>query len=112
MLLLLVLAAVEGRLHIIARSRIDEVDAGGIVAEFGGGGDHEAGSASIKKIPIVEAKERLINVLRDKVRIRKCAKDIMSFPVKTVSASQSIAEAGDLMAKSEVDAMSVGKDRA
>ena len=96
---LFVLAAVEGRLHIIARSRIDEVDAGEVVAEFGGGGHHEAASASIKKIPIVEAKERLINVLRDKVRIRKCAKDIMSSPVKTVSASQSIAEAGDMMAR-------------
>src|SRR3990172_6502847 len=107
---LFVLAAVEGRLHIIARSRIDEVDAGEIVAEFGGGGHHEAASASIKKIPIVEAKERLINVLRDKVRIRKCAKDIMSFPVKTVSASQSIAEAGDLMAKYDMDALPVVDD--
>jgi len=107
---LFVLAVVEGRLHIIARSRIDEVDAGEIVAEFGGGGHHEAASASIKKIPIVEAKERLINVLRDKVRIRKCAKDIMSFPVKTISASQSIAEAGDLMARYDMDALPVVDD--
>jgi tRNA nucleotidyltransferase (CCA-adding enzyme) len=107
---LFVLAAVEGRLHIIARSRINEVDAGEIVAEFGGGGHHEAASASIKKIPIVEAKERLINVLRDKVKIRKCAKDIMSFPVKTISASQSIAEAGDLMARYDMDALPVVDD--
>ncbi|MDO8445773.1 MAG: CBS domain-containing protein [Deltaproteobacteria bacterium] len=104
---LFVLAAMEGRLHIIARSRIDEVDAGEIVAEFGGGGHHEAASASIKKIPIVEAKERLINVLRDKVRIKKTAGDIMSFPVKTISSSQSIAEAGDLMARYDMDALPV-----
>lgn len=96
---LFVLAAVEGRLHIIARSRIDEVDAGEVAAEFGGGGHHEAASASIKKVPIVQAKESLINVLRDKVRLRKCARDIMSFPVKTVSASETIAEAGDMMAR-------------
>lgn len=107
---LFVLAAVEGRLHIIARSRIDEVDAGEIVAEFGGGGHHEAASASMKKIPIVEAKERLINVLRDKVRIKKTAGDIMSFPVKTVSSSQSIAEAGDLMARYDMDALPVVDD--
>jgi len=107
---LFVLAAVEGRLHIIARSRIDEVDAGEVVAEFGGGGHHEAASASIKKVPIVEVKERLINVLRDKVRIKKTAGDIMSFPVKTVSSSQSIAEAGDLMARYDMDALPVVDD--
>ncbi len=107
---LFVLAVVENRLHLIARSRIDEVDAGEIVAEFGGGGHHEAASASMKKIPIVEAKERLINVLRDKVRIKKTAGDIMSFPVKTVSSSQSIAEAGDLMARYEMDALPVVDD--
>ena len=108
---LFVLAAVENRLHLIARSRIDEVDAGEIAAEFGGGGGHhEAASASIKKIPIVEAKERLVNILRDKVRVRKTAGDIMSFPVKTVSPSQSISGAGDLMARYGISTLPVLED--
>lgn len=104
---LFVLASVDNRLHIIARSRIDEVNAGEIMAEFGGGGHHEAASASLKKIPIIETKERLINVLRNRVKLRKTAGDIMSFPVKTVSPTQSIAEAGDMMARYGISTLPV-----
>lgn len=104
---LFVFAVVGNRMHLIARSRIEEVDAGEIAAEFGGGGHHEAASASFKGIPVIEAKEKLINVLREKVRIKKTAGDIKSYPVKTVSPVQSIAEAGDLMARYDMDALPV-----
>lgn len=107
---LFVLAAVGNRLYLIARSRIDEVDAGEIAAEFGGGGHHEAASASIRKIQIEEAGEKLINVLRKKVRVKKTASDIMSFPVKTISPSQSIAAAGDMMAKYGINSLPVVDD--
>jgi tRNA nucleotidyltransferase (CCA-adding enzyme) len=104
---LFVLASAGNRVHLIARSRVEEVDAGEIAAEFGGGGHHEAASASIRRISIVEAKERLMDVLRARVRVRKAAGDIMSFPVKTISPEQTIADAGDLMARYSIGSLPV-----
>src|SRR4030065_265558 len=83
-----VLVQMEGRVYLIGRSRIEEVNVSEIASEFGGGGPPTAASATIKGIPLIEAYERLLKILRQVVRPRRVAKDLMVYPVKTVEPDQ------------------------
>jgi tRNA nucleotidyltransferase (CCA-adding enzyme) len=56
---LFVLARLEGRLYLVARSRLPEVDVGLIARDLGGGGHPTAASASLRDMTLVEAKNRL-----------------------------------------------------
>ena len=89
----------EDRVYIIARSRIPEVDVGHVLALLGGGGHKEAASCTVKDLTLIEAKEKLLHLLRYNVKPLWKARDIMFFPVKTVDASSPLQEATHLMVK-------------
>ncbi|MEW6679840.1 MAG: DHH family phosphoesterase [bacterium] len=61
---LFILIKKEDHIHIIARSRIKDIDVGAILSDFGGGGHPEAGSATIKERSILELKRMLISRIR------------------------------------------------
>ena len=79
---LFLLVRMEDRIHIVARSRLNDVDVNEIVSEFGGGGHSGAASATIKNLTLIQVKERLISSLKKNISSPKSAGEIMSSPVK------------------------------
>ncbi len=102
----------DDRVYIIARSRIPEVDVGHILSLLGGGGHKEAASGTVKDITIVEAKAKLLEMLKHHVKPLWEAQDIMFFPVKTVDQEAPISEARSILTKYSINALPVtGNDR-
>ena len=96
---LFVLVLMEDRVHLIGRSRIDEVNAAEIAAEFGGGGHPTASSATIRGMTLLVAHDRLVKLLQEMVRPRRTARDLMVYPVKVISADCPIEEAGEILTR-------------
>lgn len=97
----------EDRIHLVARSRVEEVDVGAVAAEMGGGGHPTAASATIHETNIEHVVERLVEVLKKTVRPSKLARDIMTKPVITIRDTASIKEAGDHMTRHNVNVLPV-----
>jgi tRNA nucleotidyltransferase (CCA-adding enzyme) len=95
------------RVYLVGRSRVREVDVGAVLREFGGGGHATAASAAVRELTLIQVLARLEDVLKSKVQLRRLARDIMSQPVKTVSALQNIMAARDLLNRYNLNAMPV-----
>ncbi|MHB8173725.1 MAG: CBS domain-containing protein, partial [Nitrospirota bacterium] len=95
----------EDRVHVVARSRISEVDAGAIASELGGGGHPTAASATIHDMNLDNVIERLLDVLNKNVRPMKLARDIMTRPVISIQDSATIKEAGESMTRYSVNVL-------
>jgi len=104
---LFVVAGMGSRVYIVARSRIPEVNAGEIMHEFGGGGHATAASATVKELTLLQVLAKLEQTLREHVNPRRVARDIMSAPVKTLPGTTTIAAAGELLTRYNVNAMPV-----
>lgn len=104
---LFVLVQMEGRIYLIGRSRIEEVKVSEIAAEFGGGGHPTAASATIKGMTIIEAHGHLLRILRETVRPKKLAKDLMVYPVKTIEPDRTLEEAGEVLTRYHLDMLPV-----
>ncbi len=90
--------AMPDRLHVVARSRIPEIDVGAVLKHLGGGGHPQAASAAIKSKPMADVLDSLRQALEVEVPPPLSARDIMSSPVRTVSPDMTMGEAGRLMA--------------
>lgn len=101
------LFGMDDRIFVVARSRIPEVDVGQILSFLGGGGHREAASATLKEKTLPEIKEELINILRTNIKGRIRARDIMFFPVKSVSPFDTIQSARETMVKYNINSMPV-----
>jgi tRNA nucleotidyltransferase (CCA-adding enzyme) len=108
---LFALAQMEDRVYLVARSRIEEVNAGEIAAAFGGGGHATAASATIKGMNLVEVEEKLLHDLEERIHVVKQARELMSFPVKTVEAKETIERAGELLTRYNINVLPVVEDR-
>ncbi|MBI2354129.1 MAG: CBS domain-containing protein [Deltaproteobacteria bacterium] len=104
---LFLVVEMENRIHMVARSRVPEVNVGEILRRFNGGGHATAASAALRDQPLKRVLERLEELLRVVVSPRVCARDIMSSPVKTMAAGTSIAEARDFLTRYNCNAMPV-----
>jgi tRNA nucleotidyltransferase (CCA-adding enzyme) len=104
---ILVIIRMEERIYLIGRSRTKEVDVRDIAAEFDGGGHSTAASATIKGISLAEAEEKLINILHEKLGRLKRAKDIMSFPAKSIDKNGSIKDARELLIHYNINVLPV-----
>lgn len=92
------LVSMPGRLQVVARSRLHEVDVGEVMALIGGGGHAQAASAGLADSDMQTALERLREALEAVVRPPLRARDILSTPVHTIVPETTMAEAGTLMA--------------
>lgn len=101
------IAGMENKIHVVARSRIPEVDVGVIVTLLGGGGHSYAASATLKEQTLAQVEHRLLEILYSKVRARRKAKDIMSAPPITVGADVSCKEAANLLTRYNINALVV-----
>ena len=96
---LFVLVRMEDRVYLIGRSRLEEVNVAEIASEFGGGGHPTAASATLKGIPLTEAYDRLVKTLKEMVRPKRVARDVMTFPIKTIDSHRTIEEAGEMLTR-------------
>lgn len=106
------LVRMEDRIHLIGRSSVEEVNAGEIVTEFGGGGHPTAASATIRDISLYQARDKLIRLLRDKVHPKQKAGEIMSRPVITIDPQKTIEEAASFLSRYQVSSLPVLRDDA
>jgi len=96
-----------GKTHLIGRSRLPQVNVGRVLEQFGGGGHLTAGSAATKDMTYLEAKERLVDALKNHITPTKTAGDIMTSPVKTVRSGRTIEQAGEDMTRFSVNVLPV-----
>ena len=104
---LFVLVRMEDRIHLVARSRIEAVDVAAVAHEFGGGGHPTASSATIRDMTMIQIEERLINILKEKIHPVKLAKEMMTYPVKSVQRDEAIKSAEELMTRYNISALPV-----
>jgi tRNA nucleotidyltransferase (CCA-adding enzyme) len=104
---LFALARMEDRVYLVARSRIREVNVGEILISFGGGGHAFAASATIKDQTLVQVEERLISQLRSRINPLRRAKDMMTFPVKSVQPGETIEHANELLTRYNINVLLV-----
>jgi tRNA nucleotidyltransferase (CCA-adding enzyme) len=107
---LFVLVRMEDRIYLIGRSRLEEVNVSEIAGEFGGGGHPAAASATVKGMALVEAHDRLIKALKEMVRPKRVARDVMAYPVKTIELERTLGEAGEIMTRYNVAVLPVLQD--
>ncbi|HYL79904.1 MAG TPA: CBS domain-containing protein, partial [Candidatus Acidoferrum sp.] len=94
---LFTLVRMDNRVHLVARSRLETVDVGQVADAFGGGGHATAASATVKDLTLFQVKERLLQLLKERVRPLKLARDIMTAPVKAIPERFTIRGAAEIM---------------
>jgi tRNA nucleotidyltransferase (CCA-adding enzyme) len=94
---LFTLVRMDNRIHLVARSRLEAVDAARIVEGFGGGGHATAASATIKDLTLFQAKDRLLQLLHETVRPLRRARDIMTAPIKAIPERFTLRGAAEIM---------------
>ncbi|MCL2338138.1 MAG: CBS domain-containing protein [Firmicutes bacterium] len=105
-----VVAEMEDRVHIVARSSIPQANVGDILTHFAGGGHASAASATVKKKGLDDVIWELLDEIYKKIRPPMCAADIMSSPVKTVAPEMTISEAGHIMLRYGHSGLPVAKN--
>lgn len=101
------IAQMENKIYLVARSRISEVDVGTIVTPLGGGGHTFAASATIKGKTLAQIEQKLIEVLYDKIKARRMARQLMSSPPITIGRYVSCKEASDILTRYNINALLV-----
>lgn len=104
---LFALISMAGRIYLIARSRIADVNVGTIARDLGGGGHATAASATIQNMTLIEAEDKLIQTLQRHIKPQPIAREIMSHPAITIPAHATIDHAKDLLTRYNVTAMPV-----
>jgi tRNA nucleotidyltransferase (CCA-adding enzyme) len=107
---LFALAQMEDRVFVVGRSRLPEVDVAEILAELGGGGHSYAASAAIKDQPLAQVEEKLRQVLQTRVHPRRLAREIMSFPVKSIGPELTLEKAEIILNRYSINALPVLTD--
>jgi tRNA nucleotidyltransferase (CCA-adding enzyme) len=87
-----------GRVQVVARSRLAEVDVGAVMRQLGGGGHPQAASARFRDESTDEVRSRLREALAVVVGPPLRARDVMSAPVRHAAPSWTMRRAGELMA--------------
>lgn len=106
----LVLLGMEGKILIVARSKVPELDVSKVMMEFGGGGHPTAASATIKEASLEIVEDRLIELLHKSVKPGKIASDIMTRPVISIQWDASIKEAEMMMTRYGVNVLPILKE--
>lgn len=101
------LVSMDGRIYLIGRSSLKEVDAGKIARDFGGGGHASAASATIHNLTLIEAEDKLIRLLHRHIHPQAVAREMLSQPVISVPADTSINEANNLLTRYNITALPV-----
>jgi tRNA nucleotidyltransferase (CCA-adding enzyme) len=105
--LLFALVGEGERVSLIGRGELPGFDLGAALGRLGGGGHATAGSARLRGVTLVEARERLLALLAETLPPAARAADLMIAPVFTLPAAVPIAEAKQLLNVRQVNAAPV-----
>jgi tRNA nucleotidyltransferase (CCA-adding enzyme) len=89
---LALLVEMDSRVFCVVRSRVPELDASSVAASLGGGG-HASASSAILRAGLAEARRRLLDALPAAIVEPLRAGVVMSRPVRSVGADESVAQA-------------------
>jgi tRNA nucleotidyltransferase (CCA-adding enzyme) len=106
---LIMLLAMEGKVVMVGRSRVPELDVAGVLGEFGGGGHPVAASATLKDEPLEVIEERLVKKIKETIKPQRQAKDIMTAPVISIQWKTTIKKAESIMTRYGVNVLPVLK---
>ncbi|MGD9286562.1 MAG: CBS domain-containing protein [Desulfobacterales bacterium] len=101
------IARMENKIYVVARSRINEVDVGTILSDIGGGGHPYAAAASIKGETLAQTEAKLLQILFEKIKTRRQAKDLMSSPAITIDAAVTCKKAQNIITRYNLNALLV-----
>ncbi len=101
------LAQMDDRVHLVARSRIEDVNAAEIALAFGGGGHPQAASATIKNKTLIQVKRSLLALLRSRINPRRTAGDVMSSPAIQIRPEDTIQKAATAMTRYNINVLLV-----
>jgi tRNA nucleotidyltransferase (CCA-adding enzyme) len=101
------IARMENKIYVVARSRINEADVGAILSEIGGGGHPYAAAASIKGETLAQTETRLIQILYEKIKARRQAKDLMSSPAISIDSALTCKKAQNIITRYNLNALLV-----
>jgi tRNA nucleotidyltransferase (CCA-adding enzyme) len=104
---ILALAQMEDKVYLVARSRVDQVNAAEIALTFGGGGHPQAASATIKNKTLIQVEKAILALLRSRIIPQKQARDVMSSPVIHVLPQTTIKEAARIMTQFNINVLLV-----
>ncbi|BCS95072.1 poly(A) polymerase [Desulfoluna limicola] len=104
---LFVLAGMGNRIHVVARSRLPEVDCGAILTELGGGGHPFAASTVVRNMPLAQVEEKLGALLSSLVKPIRTARHLMSSPAITIAPLLPLSEASRLLTRYNINALVV-----
>lgn len=95
---------------IIGRSRTEDINVKKILSYFGGGGHKTAASANFENTKVAKVYSKLIKLIKNNIKIKIYAKDIMSYPVKTIDYENSLEEAKNIMLRFNFSGLPVTKN--
>ena len=105
------LAQMDDKIYLVARSRVDNINAAEIALAFGGGGHPEAASATIKNKTLVQVERSLKSLLISRINPRRTARDMMSSPVIHISPWETMKEAAKIMTQYNINVLLVMDDQ-
>ena len=108
---LFVIVRMESRIFMVARSRLQEIHVGNVLAEFGGGGHASAASCAVRDLTLLQVLDRLPAVLQQHVQPQWQVRHLMSTPVKTVAADDLVAVAHQTLSRYSINAVPVVRDK-
>jgi tRNA nucleotidyltransferase (CCA-adding enzyme) len=109
---IIALAQMEDKIYLVARSRVEEVNAAEIALAFGGGGHPQAASATIKNRTLIQVEKSLQTLLRRRIIPQKRARDMMTSPVIHISPDRTVQEAATLMTQFNINVLLVTDEEA
>lgn len=82
---------------IVGRTKSPDIDLAGLMSRFGGGGHRQAASATVNLASVEEVVDKVLKLLPNFISVGLRATQIMSSPVRTVLASETIEEVNKVM---------------
>ena len=99
-----------GKILIVLRSRVPELNVAELAKEFGGGGHPAAASATAREASVEVMVDTIKSLLPKHVKPGKSASDIMTSPVISIKSTESIKDAEDTMTRYGVNVLPVLRD--
>lgn len=87
----------ENKVYVVARSKSDSINVGNIMRELGGAGHPRAASSRIKGGDVEEISQKLLDIIKRNVKPNITAKEVMTYPVKTVNSFTKIREVNEMI---------------
>ena len=75
---LFLVVQMSDKTQVVGRSRLPQVNVGAVLHEMGGGGHATAGSAATRDMTYLQARERLIDILKHHIKPGRGVVDIMT----------------------------------